>query len=128
MSKQIELEKLDRTIKDGNIRLQTVNAQMHTLNKDIEALSELQDRLIDNIRFLKKKQIIAMAGEYKKAKEDLAKTVIRLISLQNDREHFRKAIAHVQQVMHEAEETIVKLKSINNVVHGDFGRKENGKG
>lgn len=128
MSKQIELEKLDRTVKDGEIRLRTVKTQMESLTREIDVLKDVQNQLIENIKFLKKKQIIAMAGEYKKAKEDLAKTVIRLITLQNDREHFRKAAVLVEEVMQKALDDIDKLKNTNNVVQGVFGRKDNGEG
>lgn len=128
MSKQNELDRLDRSIKDGDIRLRTVKVNIECLSREINILSQVESELIDNIKFLKQNKVIAMAGEYKKAKEDLAKTVIRLVALMNDREHFRKAASNVEEMIAKAKEDIDKIKrdGENNVVRGTFGRKKDG--
>lgn len=129
MSKKVELEELDRAIRNGEIRLCTVNANIGSLTKEIEHLDTLEMQLEENVKVLKKNNIIAIATEYKKAKEDLAKTRTRLISLKNDRENFKKAADDVKKVMEKAKEDIEKLKKVDsNVLHGTFGRKGNGQG
>lgn len=127
MSKKIELEQLDRTIKDGDIRLKTIGTNIEILTREIDALFDLESQLIDNIKFLKQSNIIAMAAEFKKIKEDLARTVVRLVSLKNDRESFRKSIRNIEDVIKKSKESIENLKSgENNVVCGKFGKKKNG--
>lgn len=126
VNKQIELEKLDRVIKDGEIRLRTVNINIMSLSKEIDQLEQAQSLLIDNIHFLKKNKVVAMAGEYKKARDDLARTTIRIITLSNDRETFKKAAERVQTGMEEAREMIEKLKrnGDSNVIIGHFGSRD----
>ena len=128
MSKQVELEKLDRAIRDGEIRLHTVNVNIGSLTKEIDTLDQLEIQLEENLKCLKKKNIIAIATEFKKAKEDLAKTRARLISLKNDRANFTKAAEDVQAVMKKAKEDIDKMKKNgdSNVLHATFGKKHNG--
>lgn len=128
MGKQAELEKLDRTLKDGELRLRTVKMNIDSLTKEINILSELEIQLEQNVKCLKKKNIIAIAIEFKKSKEDLAKTKTRAIALKNDREHFKKASAEVELVMKKAKEELEKLQKIgdNNVLRGKFGKKNNG--
>ena len=127
MGKQEELEKHDRAVKDGEIRLRTVKTNIEVLNREIETLSALEMQLEENVRCLKKKNIVAIAAEFKKAKADLTKTKVRLLALQNDREHFKKSIANLESVMEKSKEEIVKLKNgDNNVLRGKFGKKTNG--
>lgn len=127
MGKQADLEKLDRTIKDGEIRLRTVKTNIESLSRDIATLDELEIQLNLNLQCLKEKKIVAIATEYKKAKEDLAKTKVRRIALSNDREHFKKAMAEVEIVMKKAKEEMDYLNEEgNNVLHVEFGRKIDG--
>jgi chromosome segregation ATPase len=127
VGKQADLEKLDRTIKDGEIRLRTVKTNIDSLSREIATLDELEIQLNLNLQCLKEKKIIAIATEYKKAKEDLAKTKTRRIALSNDREHFKKAVAEVEIVMKKAKEELDEMnKEGNNVLYVEFGGKVNG--
>lgn len=127
MGKQADLEKLDRTIKDGQIRLQTVKTNIESLSREIAVLDELEIQLNLNLQCLKEKKIIAIATEFKKAKEDLAKTKVRRIALSNDREHFKKAAAEVEIVMKKAREELEELnKEGDNVLYVEFGGKVDG--
>lgn len=128
MGKQEELEKLDRVLRDGDVRLRTIKMNTDSLTKEIDTLEKLEIELERNIKCLKKKNIVAMATEYKKAKEDLARTRIRAIALKNDRAQFKKASDEVESAVKKAKEDIEKLKKSgdNNVLRGKFGRKDNG--
>lgn len=128
MGKQEELERLDRTLKDCDVRLRTVKMNIDSLTKEIDTLADLETQLEQNVKCLKKKNIIAIATEFKKAKEDLAKTRIRSIALKNDREQFKKASDEVEWTIKKSKEELEKIQKIgdNNVLRGKFGRKSNG--
>lgn len=128
MNKQIELEKLDRAIKDSNIRACTVKSNVEILDRDIASMEELECTLEENLKFLKQQKVVAMADQFKKAKEDLKRTRVRLITLKNEREDFRKALNNVNQVIRDSMEAIEKIKKDgdNNVLRANFGKKDNG--
>lgn len=125
MSKATEIDKLDRSIRDGEIRIRTVQSNIDQLTKEIETLSDLEKQLEENVKQLKKKKITVIATEFKKAKEDLAKTKVRLTHLGNERENFKKSAENAKKVMEQAREAMEKLKKTddNNVLQGKFGRK-----
>lgn len=128
MSKQIELERLDRAIKDSNIRACTVKNNIEVLDRDISNMEELECTIEENLKFLKQQKIVAIADQFKKAKEDLARTRIRLITLKNEREDYRKALNNVHKVIRDSAEAIEKIKrdGDNNVLRANFGKKDNG--
>jgi chromosome segregation ATPase len=128
MNKQIELEALDRAIKDANIRSGTIRINIEVLDSDISTMEVLEKTLEENIQVLKQNKIVAIAKEFKQAKEDLAKTRVRLITLKNEREDYRKALNNVHQVIKDSAEAIEKIKrdGDNNVLRANFGKKNNG--
>ena len=128
MNKQAELERLDRAIKDSNIRACTVKTNIEVLDRDIANMSAIEQTLEENIQVLKQQKIVAIAEEFKKAKEELKKTRVRLITLRNEREDYRKALNNVNQVIKDSTEAIEKIKrdGENNVLRANFGKKENG--
>jgi chromosome segregation ATPase len=128
MSKQIELERLDRAIKDSNIRACTVKSNIEVLDRDIANMEELEKTLEENLKVLKRQKVIAIAEQFKKAKEDLAKTRVRLITLKNEREDYRKALNNVNVAIAQSMEAIEKIKrdGDNNVLRANFGKKDNG--
>lgn len=128
MGKLEELEKLDRTLKEGELKLRSIKVNIDSLTKEIDTFADLEAQLDQNVKCLKKKNIIAIAAEYKKAKEELAKTKAKAIGLRNDREQFKKACAEIEWVMKKAQVDLEKLQKTgdNNVLRGKFGKKENG--
>lgn len=128
MSKQVELERLDRAIKDANIRSGTVRMNIDVLDREIANLDLMELALEENIQVLKQKKIVAIAEEFKKAKEELKRTRLRLITLKNEREDYRKALDHVNQVIVDSTAAIEKIKKDgdNNVLRATFGKKDNG--
>jgi chromosome segregation ATPase len=125
MGKKEDLEALTKAISDSNIRLHTLRAHIISLSNDIEQFSQLEGNLIDNIKYLKKNKVITGAESYKKAKDDLAKTVIKVVSLMNDRETLRKEAKLLEILIADAQKKLDKLQKYN-VLQGDFRRK-NGK-
>jgi chromosome segregation ATPase len=128
MSKQVELEKHDRAIKDANVRSSTVKMNMEILDREIASLDQAELDLEENISVLKQQKIVAMADQYKKAKEELKKVRTRLIASKNEREDYRKALDHVNQVIQQSVDAIEKIKrdGDNNVLHANFGKKDHG--
>lgn len=125
MTRQSDIAKLDRNIKDGEIRLKTFAVNIVTIQKEVDFLSNLEKQLETNIGFLKKNKIVTLAEEYKKAREDLKKTKIRLMQLRSDKAVNEKAHKDLENTViknKEAYEKLVKQEE-NNVLHGKFGRK-----
>lgn len=125
MSRQTDLEKIDRNIKDAEIRLKTFDLNIGTIQKEIDFLSNVENQLQTNITFLKKHKIVTLAQEYKKAREDLKKTKIRLTQLKSDRTINEKAHKELGYMLEKNKEAYDKLAQINenNVLQGKFGRK-----
>jgi len=125
---QNEIEKLDRTIRDSGIRLQTINMNIISISKEIDNLLNFENQLEENIRCLKQKNIIAIAVEFKKAKEELGKARARSLTLKNDRENFRKAVNEINKLVKKSKEDMAKLNlsKDRNVLQGKFKRKTDG--
>ena len=117
MSKQSELEKLERTIKDTEVRITTVEVSVVALDKEISSLTTLEKTLKDNIACLKKKSIIAIAQEFRKAKDDLKSTKTKLSSLNNDRTHFKKTINDMSIFLEKIRKDLIKLENNDNVLN-----------
>jgi hypothetical protein len=124
MGKQEELIKIDRIIKDSEIRLKTFKVNADTIQKEIDFISNVESQLNDNIAYLKKVKIVALAAEYKKAKEDLKKTKNRLLQLKSDKAINDKAHKETTAFIEKSKETYDKLtkQNENNVLQGKFGK------
>lgn len=125
MTRQSDLDKIDRNIKDSEIRLKTFELNIATLKKEIDFLIQLEDQLQSNISFLKKIKIVTLAEEYKKAKEDLKKTKVRITQLKSDRMINEKAHKELTAILEKNKELYDRLAQAgeNNVLQGKFGRK-----
>lgn len=125
MSRKDDLERADRIIKDAEIRLRTVKVTLEAIEKEVDQLTAVEKQLEANVKFLKKKNIIALAVEYKKAKEDLTKAKARLTMIKNDREKIRQTYHDTELLIFNAKEAYEQAMkdATNNVVQGKFGRK-----
>lgn len=125
MNRYEDVLKLEREIKDTEIRIRTVRTNIVTQDRDIASLLTLEKTLSDNVGCLKKKQIIAIAQEFKKAKEDLTRTKTRIASLNNNRDDLIRAEKEMVDSLNLLTKELEKVnKSLeNNVVQGKFGRK-----
>lgn len=125
MNRKEELEYADRAIKDAEQRLRSVKNSLDAVEKEFDTLTNLKKELEANVKFLKKKNIIALAAEFKKAKEDLAKTKSRLSLISKDRDNIRKIFHDMELAIYNAKQAYnERLQEIdNNVIRGNFGRK-----
>lgn len=122
MGKKEDLATLEHIFVENEAKLRSIRAHILSTTRDIETLSQLEGNLIDNVKYLKKNKVITMADNYKKAKDDLAKTVVKVVSLMNDRENLRKAAKQCEKEMDVAQSRIKELQK-DNVLYGNFGRK-----
>jgi hypothetical protein len=124
LGRQTDLDKLDRNIKDTEIRLGTFKINIGTIQKEIDFLSNVESQLQTNISFLKKNKIVALASEYKKSREDLKKTKIRLVQLKSDRTINEKSHKELGLMLEKNKEAYDKLAQAgdNNVLQGKFGK------
>lgn len=128
MGKTAELERASNTIKDAQLRYEQVKQAVWDLDQEIRHLGNVAEMLESNISCLKKKRIIAMANEFKKAKRDLETANTRINLLKKDRDAAIKAMKHTELFIKKAKENLDKLlRSFdNNVVRGNFRGRNNG--
>lgn len=126
MSKVEDISKADRAIKDLEVRINTIKTSLDVVEREIDVLSTAEVQLEENVNYLKRKHVIALAVEYKKSKVGLTDIRNRLILLKNDRENVRRAYAESEAALHNAKKYYDKLLkgNENNVLRGNFGRKD----
>jgi chromosome segregation ATPase len=124
VNKQQELDKLAHSIKDAEVRLKVFKSNLDTIEKELTQLGMLESKLRDNIKYLRKKHVIALALEYRKSKDELNKTKNRLAMIRIDRENISRASKEVEDFLNKNKESYAGLlKEQNNVIKGTFGRK-----
>ena len=125
MPKQDELTRIAQNIKDCENRLKTFSSNVETIQKELDFLANLETQLETNISVLKKIKIVTLATEYKKAREDLKKTKIKLTQLKSDKAINEKAHKELEYMLQKNKEAYDKLskQGENNVLLGKFGRK-----
>jgi predicted nucleic acid-binding Zn-ribbon protein len=124
MNKTEDISKLDRSIKDAEIRMKTVLNNVEALTKEIDLLTNQEKSLEENIKCLKKKRIIAIAQEFKKTKDELRRIHSRILILSNDKEHFIKTSKDMQDFINKTQKELEKLQntSDNNVLQFNRGK------
>ena len=124
---ELHLAKAERDLRDAENRLKHIKISMDAIEKEIDFLSTLEHQLIDNIRLLKKKRIVALANEYKKAKHDLSRTQNRLLDLRNDRESHRQSFSRAETIVEKCKSEQAKWSGKlyqNNVIQLEFGARK----
>ena len=118
MGRTDEIAKIDRMIKETETRLKTLQSNIEALDAEIKKIVILERTLIENVKILKRKQVIAIAQEFKKAKEELHRSKVRLIALRNDREHFNKVFKDTDDFLKAAQAQYKKAvrEGQNNVI------------
>lgn len=104
-----EIDKLDRAVKDAEIRLKSIRHNLEKIDHEITVLEPLQRELEENIEFLKKTGTIPMAQEFKKTKQELAKTKARLVLLLADRPKVSGACDEIERIIQKFRKDIQDL-------------------
>lgn len=125
MGKMEELDKLDKAIKDAEIRLKSIQNNIEQIGNEIAILSPRKNELEQNIEFHKKAGIVPIAHEYGKAKRELSKIKARLILISNDQKKAIAASKDVELILDKFKKDFEKLSTIsdNNVLTVLFGGK-----
>lgn len=125
MGKIQDTERLVQAVKDAEARLRVFKNTLDTINREIDHLNFQQGIIQENIAVLKMKNVVALAAEYKKSKEELAKTKTKLIKYKLERLNIGKASKDTEEYMRKAKEDLAATqKESNNVLQ--FGRNNNG--
>lgn len=123
MSRQQDLERLGQAIKDAEARLKVFSQTLDTIDKELQDLNQLHTTLDENVNFLKKKHVIALAQEFRKAKDDLARTKIRMAKVRIDRDNVLRAANEIEEYLRKSKEDYAStLKGTNNILA--FRRKD----
>jgi chromosome segregation ATPase len=128
VSKLEELDKLDRGIKDAQIRLKSIEANIEQIDKEIAGLGPRKNELEQNIEFHKKAETVPIAQEYKKAKAELTKIKSRLSLITSDRQKADEACQQVSQIINKFKKDHQELlkNSDDNILTLTFGGKKRG--
>lgn len=127
MSKTSDLDKLNQVIEDAEKRIKTLQGSIDAINKEIATLITFEITLEQILKNLKRTQVIAIAQEFKKTKEELKKTRQKMGELSNDKEHFIKASKDVHNLIKRTKEDLEKLQKSSNVLSFK-SRRTDGKG
>lgn len=125
------LNKASHTLLDAQVKLQQVQAQRLQLEKEIALLNMIEANLEENVRILKRKRMIVMVTDYRKAVTDLGTARTRRAFLRIDRENVLKIEKHAE-LMHDRAKADYELafellhNPPNNVIQVDFTRRKNG--
>lgn len=125
MSKTVDIERIELAIKDLESRIRNLKFALDHNENETQELAALKIVLKENIIELKRDHIIAVAHEFKRSKDDLVKTSIRLNYLMLDKRMYRKAFegqeATLVLLKRKLAEAVEKTK--NNVIYIKFGSK-----
>lgn len=122
----INLDSAEREFKEATERFEAL--QMHTgkIDSDITLLLLLKKNLEENIATLKSRQIITIAVEYKKAKEDLGKVYNNLTMLRINKNNLEHSTEQARKFLVERREIylLALANHVSRVIEVDFGRKD----
>lgn len=126
---QDAVNRASHALLEADIRLRTINAQIHQIDKEIAILIAVEANLEENVRVMKRKRIIVMVNEFRKAKTDLNTARVRQAFLRMDRENVLKVEKHAHTIYNKAKEgydnAYQRLHAPpNNIIYVDFGRKD----
>lgn len=105
--------------------MKVFTSNVEQIDKELEHLNALEFQVEENLKFLRKKHIIALALEYKKAKEELSRTKHKILVAKIDRDNITNANKDTQEILNKHKKAYAdSLKQPNNVLI--FKGKPNG--
>lgn len=97
MGRTSEFDKIEKSIKELDGRLKTLQTNMEALSSEIHKISTFERTLVENVKILKSKRVIAIAKEFSNAKDELKRVRARLVVLKSDQDHFDKVYGEVSE-------------------------------
>ena len=125
MNRIEELDKLDRAIKDADIKLKSIQNNIEQIDKEIAVLAPRKLELEKNIEFHKRSSTIPIAHEYKKTKAELSKVTARMIFIGAEYGKSVKACRQIEEIIDKFKRDHYELLKTNenNVLRVIFGGK-----
>lgn len=123
MSKIEQLDKLEKTLKDAEIHLKSIESTMEKIDKELVALGARKNELENNIAFHKKQSTIPLVNEHRKSKTELSKITTRFNLVTADKLAAIRALAGTKEVIEKFKKAYSEIYNQNNVVPGIFGAK-----
>lgn len=123
MTKIDMLDKLDKAIRDSDISLKAIQANVEKIDKEIDILSLRKTELEKNIEFHKKQYVVPIAHEYKKSKVELSNIKTRLNLIVEDKKKSENACKDIEKILEKFRKDYSDLAktSDKNVLRPNFG-------
>jgi len=128
MANLSDIDKLQKAIKIAEDRLAVVKAALDGVERDIDLVSTSVIQLKRNIHYLKKKNTVALASEYKKVKEELDDAKNKLSTYRLNREDYRTVYSGIEvDIARLKSELLAKINDPGaQVLEGSFRRINDG--
>ncbi len=122
------IEEREKYTKELDIRLKTISISLEVVEKEINGLTTTVEVLQADLKFLKQECAVISTWEFRKNKEELAKTVNRLNLLIGDRFKILRALKIMKNLVDDnnLEYDLLLQRSRNVIVSGRFGEKKDG--
>jgi hypothetical protein len=125
MDSPFDIEIAERALKDTTERYESLLAHVYGINNEITLLLHIKKTLEENISVLKDRQIITVAVEYKRAKDDLRKVYNNLSMLRINKNNLEHSVEQARKFMVECRQRYVHAIETQSckIIEVDFGRK-----
>lgn len=123
---EIEQIKLDISLSEH--RMNSIKITLQGLQKDLDILIQIEQQLIDNLYHLKQSKVVALAFEYKKAKDDLAKARHKIKYISTELLYNEKLLSNSASYLNKLKEKYEEILRgpTRKVITAEFGKKDNG--
>jgi len=120
-----QLDQLDKTIKNAELSLKSIQNNIDQLLKEINILNPQKIELEHNLQFHKRVGVIPIAHEYGKSKRALTQITNRLNLITTDHTNCVQAFNHVQEIIQKFKKEYRELlfSKEDNVIRALFGAK-----
>ena len=124
MGKPEELAKAEQLITSAQYDIMAIGVRLSAIERELAGLIAKEMHLVENINILKTRKIIALAKEFKRAKEDLAIIRRKQDIARFDRIQHMQALENAHKSLKHSQESydILLSRYQNNVVIGIFRR------
>lgn len=124
MGKIISLDAAERAFKDAKDRAESLQVHLNKLETEMNTLIFVKKGLEENLSILKRRQIITVAVEYRKVKEDVDKANANLVTSRINKSNMEHSIAQANKFMVECRDRYLSAIEIHKpkVIEVDFGR------
>lgn len=124
----VDVSKLNRELSSYKIRLSTIQIHLNMVDAELESLKTLKARAEENLSFLKKAKLVAVAAQFKKGKEEIEKYTNRIRFLEGDKINFMRNMDNLNKEIKKIEETLKRDDTFRKQVIHLVPRRKDGQG